>query len=85
MTKLDPDQDPSVHQAVEKYFDDNLQELPEDGSRRRVIILTPDDGSFWGFVTNTLWMFFIFTLATIFTQAVYDTLSWYVHSTKVEY
>ena len=58
MTKLDPDQDPSVHQEVEKFFDDNPQELLKDGSRPRVLILSPNHGSFRGFVTNTLWINF---------------------------
>ena len=74
MIKINPDQDPSVNQEVDNFFNDHPEELLEDGSRPHVLLLAPDDGSFIGFLWNTIWMFTVFTIATVLTQSVYDIL-----------
>ena len=74
----EPDQDPAINDAIDDLFNSHPEELLEDGSRPRVLLLAPkedDSGSFRQFLWKTILTVAIFALATVLTQSVYDKIS----------
>ena len=71
----EPDQDPAINDAIDDFFNSHPEELLEDGSRPRVLLLAPkedDSGSFRQFLWKTILTVAIFAIATVLTQSVYD-------------
>ena len=64
----EPDQDPAINDAIDDFFNSHPEELLEDGSRPRVLLLAPkedDSGSFRQFLWKTILTVAIFALAKI--------------------